>query len=72
MAGGRLAKLHRRYKASTCQTCGKGGELDIHHKDKRHFNDTPANWITLCKECHAKVHSGLIKLELSGQSVRLL
>ena len=54
--GGRLAKLHRKYKASKCDLCGATGELHLHHKNKQHFDDNPGNWQTLCRSCHTKIH----------------
>jgi hypothetical protein len=44
----------------TCQTCGKkGGLLNAHHKIPWAIskNDNPNNLITLCVECHAKIHA---------------
>ena|SRR3990167_71992 len=32
------------------------GQLDVHHKDKNHENNDPANLETLCKNCHALAH----------------
>lgn len=50
----------------TCRICGqKGGELNAHHikpfkkyKSKRY---DIANGITLCKECHKKIHKGELR-----------
>lgn len=52
----------------TCQICGQVGRiLNAHHiksfakyKKLRH---TVSNGITLCKECHKRVHKGVVKLE---------
>lgn len=54
--GGRLARLHRKARASTCEICGEGGELHTHHRDWNHFNDTPSNWLTVCQRCHNILH----------------
>ncbi|MBA7580027.1 hypothetical protein ES708_21913 [subsurface metagenome] len=54
--GGRAAWLHRLYKASTCALCGAGGELHIHHKNWDHFDDRPANFLTVCQSCHSVLH----------------
>jgi 5-methylcytosine-specific restriction endonuclease McrA len=54
--GGRAAWLHRLYKASTCELCGAGGVLHIHHKNWHHFDDRPANLMTVCQSCHSALH----------------
>lgn len=56
-SGGRLAKLHRKYKASACEVCGKGGELHVHHKNRNHLDDNPSNCLTVCQECHHVLHA---------------
>jgi len=54
-----------------CTQCGKKNiQLDAHHiLWKEHGGkDTIQNLITLCKECHRKVHKGKLKLDFSGVS----
>jgi len=38
----------------TCQDCGKGESLDVHHKIPRRYGglDIPENLVTLCSKCH--------------------
>jgi len=42
-----------------CQNCGRMRRLQIHHKELRSHagSDSQENLVTLCAECHAKVHS---------------
>lgn len=52
----------------TCRCCGKhGGTLNAHHilpySKFPSFRYEVDNGITLCKECHAGVHHGEIKLD---------
>ena len=54
--GGRSAKLHRKYRASTCAICGEGGEMHLHHRNWHHFDDRPSNWLTACLRCHSILH----------------
>jgi 5-methylcytosine-specific restriction enzyme A len=41
-----------------CQSCGTMSNLEVHHKDFRSHSgaDSEENLITLCTECHARVH----------------
>jgi 5-methylcytosine-specific restriction endonuclease McrA len=41
-----------------CQTCGRSTNLDVHHVKRRSAlgDDTEANLITLCRECHRVLH----------------
>ena len=66
-------KVYERDKY-TCQICGiKGGKLNAHHIHK--YSQYPAlrydidNGITLCEDCHRKIHKGNWKYE---QSIRPL
>ena len=48
----------------TCQICGKKHiVLEVHHIIPRPYgSNSPENLITLCPDCHRKVHEGKIKL----------
>ena len=41
-----------------CQTCGGMSNLEVHHKQFRSHagEDSEENLITLCSQCHAKLH----------------
>lgn len=54
--GGRLAKLHRKFRACRCEVCGTTDNLHTHHRNGQHFDDSPRNWQTLCQPCHLKIH----------------
>lgn len=50
----------------TCKNCKtRKGKLEIHHIiwKKDGGSDRPDNLITLCKDCHKKIHSGELKLK---------
>ena len=53
-------KPYRRYLHDTCDWCGFVpvflGQLDIHHKDGHHSNNSPLNLATLCSNCHRLAH----------------
>jgi len=42
-----------------CQICGSMRQLQIHHKEFRSHmgSDSEENLITLCDECHRRIHS---------------
>ena len=64
----RIATLMRDlYK---CTQCNKKGNLDAHHIIwKEHGGkNTIENLITLCKQCHKKIHKGKLKLNVEGVS----
>ena len=51
-----------------CTQCKKKGKIDAHHIIwKEHGGkDSIENLITLCKQCHKKVHKGKLKLDVEG------
>lgn len=48
---------YQKYCKDSCEICGSTEELDVHHIDENRKNNYPINLITLCKSCHARVHS---------------
>ena len=44
-----------------CQFCGSRTNLEVHHQEFRSHSgeDTEANLITLCFDCHSSVHGRL-------------
>jgi 5-methylcytosine-specific restriction endonuclease McrA len=40
-----------------CIICGSVHGLHVHHRDHDPTNDDPANLVTLCNYCHARVHA---------------
>ena len=54
------------YKCQHCGCHGKGVKLHVHHIESRKIGgDAPDNLITLCEDCHKKLHKGLIKVTKS-------
>lgn len=54
----------------TCQICGaKNTRLEVHHIKYRSQggSDDLDNLITLCKDCHNKLHEGKIELKVKGK-----
>ncbi|KKL49448.1 hypothetical protein LCGC14_2315390 [marine sediment metagenome] len=51
-----------RMQNQNCHICGSKdeGTLETHHMDKNSKNNTPSNLITLCANCHRKLHRNLI------------
>jgi 5-methylcytosine-specific restriction endonuclease McrA len=43
-----------------CQSCGTMSNLEVHHQEFRSHSgdDSEQNLITLCAECHARIHDG--------------
>ena len=50
-----LQKLIKR-RDVRCQDCGSHNNLEVHHRDRNHFNNSDDNLILLCKPCHAQEH----------------
>lgn len=46
----------QKHKKDACEQCGAPENLDVHHKDRDHTNDDPANLATYCESCHLKLH----------------
>ena len=58
----------------TCQICkAKNTRLEVHHIIYRSNGgtDDENNLITLCKDCHKKIHSGEIKVNLKPKALKL-
>ena len=47
----------------TCQLCGSHRNLEVHHirHRSRGGQDSPTNLLTLCHDCHAYIHAGLVR-----------
>ena len=62
--------LGREYK---CERCGSTRNVDVHHKDRNHLNNTPENLELLCRSCHMKEHRKVAKLcSICGQPTESL
>ena len=58
----------------TCQHCGKRQvRLEAHHIQFREHGgkDTLANLLTLCEQCHHRLHEGKLRLKVTGVSGHL-
>lgn len=54
-----IPKALRGLKEPKCEECGgifHRCQLDIHHKDHNHQNNSPENLQTLCANCHRLLH----------------
>jgi hypothetical protein len=54
----------RRMRKCECEACGGKANLQAHHVDQDHTNNTPKNVQTLCKPCHDFWHSTQKRLGL--------
>lgn len=55
-----------------CTVCGGERDLHIHHIDRDPTNDDPANLLTLCDICHARVHTELRREGGAGRVARVI
>ena len=57
-------KQGRKRDLETCQICGSTNHTEGHHIFDYAFGGAPDkdNIVTLCHDCHTKVHRGLIDL----------
>ena len=54
----RLRQRVLRRDSWRCQSCGTMTNLEVHHQQFRSHSghDTEQNLITLCAQCHARIH----------------
>ena len=47
----------------TCQLCGSHRNLEVHHirRRSRGGEDSTSNLLTVCHDCHALLHVGLVR-----------
>ncbi len=41
-----------------CFVCLAGDDLQVHHLDGNHDNNSPGNRVDLCQRCHSALHTG--------------
>jgi hypothetical protein len=46
----------RRHRTPACEDCATTSDLHVHHVDRNHANNDPANLRTLCSSCHLRLH----------------
>lgn len=46
----------RKHRKPACEDCTTTTDLHVHHIDRDHTNNDPANLRTLCSSCHLKLH----------------
>jgi len=51
-----LEKHMLKQEIGSCELCGATVPLEIHHKDKRRFNNSLQNLEILCTKCHRRLH----------------
>ena len=42
-------------REKVCELCGSTENIDVHHKDFNHQNNSPENLILVCRSCHMKL-----------------
>jgi len=48
---------YAKHKGDMCSICAKKDDLEVHHIDRNHSNNSPDNLITVCESCHRRIHS---------------
>lgn len=46
----------RKFRKECCELCASMTNLQVHHKDKNEWNNSPENLQTLCASCHNHLH----------------
>jgi len=52
----------------TCQLCGTHRNLELHHlrRRSRGGDDSAANLLTVCHDCHARIRAGSVQLSVQA------
>lgn len=51
-----IVMKHMRKAVGACELCGSKRNLNVHHKDKNHQNNSTNNLMVLCRSCHVNLH----------------
>ena len=62
-SGSARSRARRYALAGSCDVCGAGDALQVHHLDGNEHNDADANLLTLCVGCHNVAHTPHAKRE---------
>lgn len=65
-ASKRSLRNHIKSRDKTCQDCGSGRNLQVHHIDSNPANNADTNLVLLCKLCHARRHQHMGETHLVG------
>ena len=68
----RIRKIVYERDGNTCQRCGVGERLLIHHLDNNDRNNNLTNLIVLCSPCHLTLHRPTSKQLLARRNLRKL
>jgi len=64
--------LYKEIKTNVCCVCGfiadDLSQIDIHHRDGNHHNNTTDNLVSVCANCHRLIHSkSIINIFIPGR-----
>jgi hypothetical protein len=62
---------YQKYLKDACEICGSKKDLEVHHINKNHLDNSITNLMTVCSSCHKRIHNQNLNILHSDEIVSI-
>ena len=62
---------YQKHLKDACEVCGSKNDLEVHHINKNHFDNSVTNLMTVCSSCHQRIHNQSLNILHSDEIVSI-